>query len=160
MYKRQELISDTKEFDGTNYIDTGVALLDVDRDFTLAIDFQFDSENSSNATLFQCYQYNGNNGVRLWYNQSPTFNWGNKSTQPLVVNGRDMLVIRHIAGDENLYIYDANLSGNEGVVGSSPIFSFLFLPKNALKRPIYACFRAFLLQKVLKSTTNIRSDLA
>lgn len=109
----KELISDTKEFDGTNYIDTGVALLDVDRDFTLAIDFEFDSENSSNATLFQCYQYNGNNGVRLWYNQSPTFNWGNKSTQPLVVNGRDMLVIRHIAGDENLYIYDANLSGNE-----------------------------------------------
>lgn len=109
----KELISDTKEFDGTNYVDTGVSLLDVDRDFTLAIDFEFDSGNSANATLFQCYQYNGNNGVRLWYNQSPTFNWGNKSTQPLVVNGRDMLVIRHIAGDENLYIYDANLSGNE-----------------------------------------------
>lgn len=109
----KELISDTKEFDGTNYVDTEVSLLDVDRDFTLAIDFEFDSGNSANATLFQCYQYNGNNGVRLWYNQSPTFNWGNKSTQPLVVNGRDMLVIRHIAGDENLYIYDANLSGNE-----------------------------------------------
>ena len=63
----KEFISETTEFDGTNYIDTKVSIMDKDRDFTFAIDFEFGSENISGATLTQCFQSNGSNGFRLWY---------------------------------------------------------------------------------------------
>lgn len=65
----KEFISETTEFDGTNYIDTKVSIMDKDRDFTFAIDFEFGSENISGATLAQCFQSNGSNGFRLWYSR-------------------------------------------------------------------------------------------
>lgn len=71
----KEFISETTEFDGTNYIDTKVSIMDKDRDFTFAIDFEFGSENTSGATLAQCFQSNGSNGFRLWYNSNVNLNW-------------------------------------------------------------------------------------
>lgn len=109
----KEFISETTEFDGTNYIDTKVSIMDKDRDFTFAIDFEFGSENTSGATLAQCFQSNGSNGFRLWYNSNVNLNWGTKSMTPSGINDRELVVIRHKAGSEQAYVYCSNLSGNE-----------------------------------------------
>lgn len=109
----KEFISETTEFDGTNYIDTKVSIMDKDRDFTFAIDFEFGSENISGATLTQCFQSNGSNGFRLWYNSNVNLNWGTKSMSPSGINDRELVVIRHKAGSEQAYVYCSNLSGNE-----------------------------------------------
>lgn len=109
----KEFISETTEFDGTNYIDTKVSIMDKDRDFTFAIDFEFGSENISGATLAQCFQSNGSNGFRLWYNSNVNLNWGTKSMTPSGINDRELVVIRHKAGSEQAYVYCSNLSGNE-----------------------------------------------
>lgn len=68
--EEEELISSTTVFDGTNHIDTGISIMDKDKDFTFAIDFEFDNENATGATLAQCFQGDGSNGFRLWYSQS------------------------------------------------------------------------------------------
>ena len=109
----KEFISETTEFDGTNYIDTKVSIMDKDRDFTFAIDFEFGSENTSGSTLAQCFQSNGSNGFRLWYNSNVNLNWGTKSMSPSGINDRELVVIRHKAGSEQAYVYCSNLSGNE-----------------------------------------------
>lgn len=109
----KEFISETTEFDGTNYIDTNTTIMDIDRDFTFAIDFEFDAGNTSGATLAQCFQSNGSNGFRLWYSSNVNLNWGTKSTNPAGVADRELVVIRHKAGSEQAYIYCSNLTGNE-----------------------------------------------
>lgn len=109
----KEFISETTEFDGTNYIDTNTTIMDIDRDFTFAIDFEFDAGNTSGATLAQCFQSNGSNGFRLWYNSNVNLNWGTKSTNPAGIADRELVVIRHKAGSEQAYIYCSNLTGNE-----------------------------------------------
>ncbi len=109
----REFISETTEFDGTNYIDTNTTIMDKDRDFTFAIDFEFNDGNTSGATLAQCFQSNGSNGFRLWYSSNVNLNWGTKSTSPASVGNRELVVIRHKAGSEQVYIYCSNLTGNE-----------------------------------------------
>ena len=109
----KEFISETTEFDGTNYIDTNTTIMDIDRDFTFAIDFEFDAGNTSGATLAQCFQSNGSNGFRLWYSSNVNLNWGTKSTNPAGIADRELVVIRHKAGSEQAYIYCSNLTDNE-----------------------------------------------
>ena len=109
----KEFISETTEFDGTNYIDTNTTIMDIDRDFTFAIDFEFDAGNTSGATLAQCFQSNGSNGFRLWYSSNVNLNWGTKSTNPAGIADRELVVIRHKAGSEQAYVYCSNLTGNE-----------------------------------------------
>lgn len=109
----KEFIFETTEFDGTNYIDTNTTIMDIDRDFTFAIDFEFDAGNTSGATLAQCFQSNGSNGFRLWYSSNVNLNWGTKSTNPAGIADRELVVIRHKAGSEQAYIYCSNLTGNE-----------------------------------------------
>lgn len=109
----KKFISETTEFDGTNYIDTNTTIMDIDRDFTFAIDFEFDAGNTSGATLAQCFQSNGSNGFRLWYSSNVNLNWGTKSTNPAGIADRELVVIRHKAGSEQAYVYCSNLTGNE-----------------------------------------------
>lgn len=106
-----EIISEKTAFDGTNYIDTGIALFDEDKDFVLAIDYKMSSENASSGTLMQCFQTSGSNGFKLSYStsSSPEFAWGGSSMTPSSADEREMLVIRHKKGDNNLYVYTSNL---------------------------------------------------
>ena len=48
------LIAEKTYFNGSNYIDTGIQLFDKDKDFVLAIDYEFLSGNKSNAVLEWC----------------------------------------------------------------------------------------------------------
>ena len=112
------LISEKTYFDGSNYVDTGIQLLDEDRDFVLAIDYEFLSGNKANAVLAQCFQANGTNGFKLWYSNSTDFTgakftWGTTSDNVISINNREIIVIRHKKGDNNLTIYKSNLDGEE-----------------------------------------------
>ena len=112
------LISEKTYFDGSNYIDTGIKLFEEDSDFVLAIDYEFLAGNKSNAVLAQCFQANGTNGFKLWYGSDSSFTeakltWGTASDNVVSVNKREIIVIRHKKGDNNLTIYKSNLDGNE-----------------------------------------------
>lgn len=108
------VITEKTVFSGNNYIDTGIQLFVEDRDFVLAVDYKFTDGNTPNATLMQCFQDNGTNGFKLWYNgTAPNFTWGTTSDGIVDVNKREMLVIRHLKGNNNLMIYKSNLDGYE-----------------------------------------------
>lgn len=112
------LISEKTYFNGSNHIDTGIQLFDEDKDFVLAIDYEFLTGNKSNAVLAQCFQANGSNGFKIWYSSANDFNgakltWGTTSDNVVSVNKREIIVIRHKKGDNNLAIYKSNLDGDE-----------------------------------------------
>lgn len=107
-----EFISERTVFDGTNYVDTGVKLFDEDKDFVLALDYKMLTGNDSGDTLMQCFQTSGTNGFKLSYNSGVKLAWGGTTVSTASVNKREMLVIRHIKGDNNLYVYTSNMSGS------------------------------------------------
>ena len=112
------LISEKTHFDGTNHVDTGIQLFDEDKDFVLAIDYEFLDGNTSNATLAQCFQDNGSNGFKLLYGNNNAgftgarFAWGTSYNDVVGVNKREIIVIRHKKGDNNITIYKSNLDGD------------------------------------------------
>lgn len=114
------LIAEKTEFTGKNYIDTGVSIFNEDRDFVLAIDYKFGTGNVTNAVLTQCYQANGTNGFKLWWNNEPKLAWGTSSLTPSVVNMREMIILRHIKGENGLHIYTSNLVGDDIVYNELP----------------------------------------
>ena len=98
----------TVEFDGTNYFDTGIQLFDEDKDFILAIDYEF-SNATANAVLAQCYQGNGSVGFKLQYNSGVQLKWGSNTSNVAGVKQREMIVLRHKKGDTNLTVYSSKL---------------------------------------------------
>ena len=106
------LISEKTSFTGKNYVDTGISVMDIDRDFVLAVDYEFGEGNSTNATLMQCFQTDGSNGFKLLYNSYPRVQWGTSSNQCASGANREMLVLRHTAGENGLRVYTSNLSGS------------------------------------------------
>lgn len=106
------LISEETVFSGSNYVDTNVKLFDEDRDFVLAIDYKMANSNTNNAVLAQCFETNGSNGFKLWTSSGAKLTWGTSSTSA-IVNCRDMLVIRHIKGENGIHVYSANVRGTE-----------------------------------------------
>ena len=112
------LISEKTSFTGSNYVDTGIQLFDEDKDFVLAIDYEFLSGNASNSVLAQCFQANGSNGFKLWYSSASgssgvNLTWGTTFNNIVGINKREIIVLRHKKGDNNLTIYKSNLDGNE-----------------------------------------------
>lgn len=107
------LIKSKTEFTGKNYIDTNVKLFEEDRDFVLAIDYKFSSNSKNNNVLAQCFKADGMNGFRLWYNEGTKTAWGTSATAAGTVENREMLIIRHKKGYNNLYVYNSNLTGND-----------------------------------------------
>ena len=107
------IISEKTSFNGSNHVDTGIQLFDEDKDFVLAIDYEFLSNNKTNAVLAQCFQDNGNNGFKLW-NSNGTVNltWGTTSSNVVAINKREIVVIRHKKGDNNIMIYKSNMDGD------------------------------------------------
>ena len=105
-----EIISEKTSYNGSNYLDTGIKLFDEDKDFVLAIDYKMSSENSTGATLMQCFQSSGSNGFKLSYDSSPNLIWGTSSVKTSAANDREMLVIRHKKGENKLHVYLSNLN--------------------------------------------------
>lgn len=113
-----EVIASDMKFDGTNHYDTELPMLNVDRDFTIAIDFEFAGGNSAGATLAQCFQSDGSNGFRLWWSTEPKLSWGTDSDKPSTGANREIVVCRHAAGSNTISIYKSNLSGTEVTTAS------------------------------------------
>ena len=53
------------------------------------------------------------NGIRLWNFTGVKMTWGIDSANGVAAGSRDMTVIRHIKGDNGLYIYSSNIYGSE-----------------------------------------------
>lgn len=111
--EENEIISATTNFDGSNYIDTGISLFEEDRDFTLTIDFEFDSDNTNGATLAQCYMENSYDGFRLWHSSQHQLSWGSDSTIPSYGTQREIVVLRHKKGTNKVTVYNSNITGQE-----------------------------------------------
>ena len=106
------LIDDKTVFNGINdKIDTGINLLSEDRGFVLAIDCQFDNNNANNAVLAQCFSGRDTSGFKLSYNNGVKLAWGSSSATVGSSGRREMIVIRHVAGDDGLYVYSSNTEG-------------------------------------------------
>lgn len=110
------VISEKTEFTGKNYVDTGIKLFDVDKDFVLAIDYKFLKGSATNSVIAQCFQSNGSNGFKLWNSSGIKINWGTSATSAGSVDGREMIVLRHKKGDNNIYVYFSNLDGDEPTI--------------------------------------------
>lgn len=136
--EEHEVISTATKFDGTNYIDTGLKIMEKDRDFTIAIDFEFDSGNSVNSTLAQCFQGDGSNGFRLWYSQEPRFSWNTDSITPSAGTNREIIVFRHEAGSQKLYVYNSNMTGKEV---SSTTLNAIRIPEHS-STLVFGCSKA------------------
>lgn len=112
----EEVVLINKEtiFDGksTSYYDTGISLLSEDRDFVLAIDAKMGTDNTTNATLAQCFSDLDTCGFKLAYNSGARLSWGSASTTAFVAGSREMLVIRHKKGENGLHVYVSNTSGD------------------------------------------------
>jgi hypothetical protein len=107
------LISKETYFNGKNtHIDTGIKLFDEDKDFVIAIDYEFLTGCTSGATLVQCYQPNTSQGFNLSYNgNNAQVTWGTSSSNVVGINKREMIVLRHKKGDNNLIVYKSNFDG-------------------------------------------------
>lgn len=118
----ENVLAEEKYFDGTTskVIDTGIKLFGADSaSFTMAIDFEFDSASASDDTLLSCFEYDGAEGFRLKFNgTSPEIQWGSASQVVGYGAKRDLVVLRHVKGEDKLYIYSFN-----GAAGSSNIYA-------------------------------------
>lgn len=106
-------------FDGTtnSYFDTGIELFDEDKDFVIAIDYEFLEGNGNGAVLAQCFENNGRKGWKLSYSSGANLAWGAVSTQTADVSNREMLVLRHVAGENGskIFVYKSALNADEPV---------------------------------------------
>ena len=100
------------DFTGKNYVDTGVKLLDEDRNFVLAVDYRMQISTQTNSVLMQCYESNGMNGFRLWMNSGCKLAWGTASSETFELGSREMLVLRHVKGENGLHVYSSNMFSN------------------------------------------------
>lgn len=107
----QEVLIGTKTvFDGTNYIDTGINLLAEDRSFVFAMDYEMTS-STNDATLMQCYSSLWSSGMRVRYNGGVKCELNATSTDCAALNNREMLIIRHIKGENGIHVYTSNTPG-------------------------------------------------
>lgn len=108
-----EVIATNEYFDGATARATNIQLFgDNEKSFTLAIDLQF-TGTATNNTLLSCFEENGSEGFRIRYNGGyPTVQWGNQSINVGKGKYRDIVVLRHIKGENKLYVYASHNGDN------------------------------------------------
>ena len=109
----QVIVSETQTFSGTSYVDTGINLFDEDKDFVLAIDYDMSKDTAANSVIAQCFQSNGSNGFKLWYNNGVKATWGTSSVTATTGGVREMIILRHRKGENNLTVYNSNMMSTE-----------------------------------------------
>ena len=103
-----EVLAENLYLDGSTAIDTDITLFgENDRSFTLAIDYQF-ADTTANSTLVSCFEEDGSEGFRLRYSSHPNIQWGDVSQSFGYSKFRDIVVLRHIKGEDKLYVYASN----------------------------------------------------
>ena len=108
------VIVENKTLDGTasTVFDSDVKLCGSDSPaFTMAIDFEFGS-TSSGATIMSCFEEDGSKGLRLYFNNNRTIQWGDQTMTVGYGTQRNMVVIRHAQGSDTLHVYVFNDANN------------------------------------------------
>ena len=106
------VLVENRYFDGETAFDTGIKLFgSEEKSFTIAIDYQFTSTEANN-TLVSCFEEDGSEGFRLRYNSNPNVQWGSANIGFGYQTKRDVLVLRHIKGDDKLYVYASNTTSS------------------------------------------------
>lgn len=104
-----EVIAQETYLDGTTPIRTNITLFGENSpSFTLAVDFRFTDTANTNNTLLACFDESGNKGFRLRMNNNPDIQWGDKNVNVGYQGYRDIVVLRHRAGENKLYVYSSN----------------------------------------------------
>lgn len=103
------VLATNEYFDGATARDTNIQLFgENEKTFTLAIDLRFTSTTTNN-TLLSCFEENGSEGFRIRFSGGyPTVQWGDQNISIGNGNLRDIIVLRHIKGENKLYVYASN----------------------------------------------------
>lgn len=78
--------------------------------FTLAIDYQMLGEG---GTIASCYENDGAKGMIIKSLEAPVCLWGDKNVSFGTNLNRDIVVIRHLKGSRDLYVYASSLKGTD-----------------------------------------------
>lgn len=106
---KSQVLATDMYLDGKQAINTGIKLFSNDApSFTLAVDFRFTDTTNTNNTLISCFEEDGSEGFRLRMNNNPDIQWGDKNINVGYRGYRDIVVLRHKAGDDKLYVYSSN----------------------------------------------------
>ena len=73
--------------------------------WTLAIDFEFVDQVSEATLATFGFDQDGNKGLRLRYSNGPDVQFGNVHGQVGMTSRRGIVVIRHLKGSKNIFIY-------------------------------------------------------
>lgn len=114
--KVQEIIAEPRVFTGASgdFLNTGIKLFEEDRSFVLAIEYNVNRGD----TIAQCYSNDtfggGMRGFRIRKDGSNVkFSAGSDSAVRLSnENSREIVVIRHVKGDNKLYVYSSDTQGD------------------------------------------------
>lgn len=64
------------------------------------------------ASPARCYDGDGMNGFRLWKNSGCKLAWGTESTDAAMPGTREIIVLRHIKGENGLHVYTSNMGAD------------------------------------------------
>ena len=104
-----EVLAQNLYLDGSTQVTKNITLFGENSpSFTLAIDFRFTNVTDNNNTLVACFEEDGSEGFRLRFNTNPDIQWGDQNVQVGYKGLRDIVVLRHRAGENKLYVYSSN----------------------------------------------------
>lgn len=112
----QEIISEPRTFTGASgdYYNTGLSLFSGDKSFVLAIEYNV----TAGDTIAQCFSDDtlgdGQRGFRIRKSgASVAFNVNDGSANTIAnANSREIVVIRHIKGENNLHVYSSSTASD------------------------------------------------
>ena len=122
----ERVLAENYEFDGSKYLTfNDIQLFNEDKDFTIAIDFT-PGYTTSNNTYLSCGNFATSTGIRITQaNGAAKITWTQNPIGTLVnpsghvptetTTYREICVLRHKKGDNNLYVYTNNRYSKDAV---------------------------------------------
>ena len=122
------LLAENMELTGSTSKNTGVKIMDKDTGWTLVVDCVFD-QPTSEACVAACFTKTGYHGFKVKYSNGTAVQWSTNTannsrgtglstisgigTQYIADQYRELVVLRHVKGSRNLFVYFANPNGDD-----------------------------------------------
>lgn len=121
-------------FDGSTGWDTGIKLFSPNRDFILAVDYEFTGGTNGDVLMECCRTVTGvDMGFKLSRASSTvSVSWGNSSNTVTSVGEREMVVLRYSAATKTLTLYSSNLAGDSVSVSELSVNSMTEFDKTLM----------------------------